>query len=279
MSHRCSACKNKTSTDQCTARSIAGLSVCGRHARSASVRYWHVVNKLDERVAKIQKVWRGYRVRYVLSLAGPGVLKRAACHNDEELVSMESKSSVHPFNYFAFEESGKVWWFDFRSILGFINRQLTPVNPYTRQPLSIGTRNRLREMYRYRYHNRLQLNHPDQGARTAQQQTEFYWTRICQTLHENGFEDIHPDIFLSLSPYVLHTFLALLTDEVRMFAAQHPKTSRRYRYHRLLKTNRDMFSGFKNPSMQLAAVVLTILVDMQSPYEFCFAFMSALYKL
>jgi hypothetical protein len=141
------------------------------------------------------------------------------------------------------------------------------------------TRHRLREMYNYRYHNRIQLNHPDQGRRTEQQQTEFYWTRICQILHEHGFEDMTPNTFLSLSPYMLHLLISLFTNEVRMFAAQHPKTSRRYKYHRLLKTNRDLFMNFKNQSMQLAAILLTIIVDMQQPYEFCFAFMSALYKL
>jgi hypothetical protein len=243
------------------------------------VRYWHVVNNVAERVAKIQKVWRGYHVRYVLSLAGPGVLKRAACHNDEELVSMESKNSVHPFDYFAFEENGKLWWFDFRSILGCMNRDLVPTNPYTRQPLSHDVRNRLREMYRYRYHNFKQLTHPDQGRRSEQQQTEFYWMRVCQILHENGFEDIDPNTFLSLSPYMLHVLVSLLTDEIRIFAAQHPKTSRRYKYYNSLKINRDLFMRFKNQSMQLAAILLSIFSDMQAPYEFCFAFMSALYKL
>jgi hypothetical protein len=192
---------------------------------------------------------------------------------------MESKQSLHPFHYFAFEENGKVWWFDFRSIMGCMNRELNPVNPYTRQPLSVETRQRIRQIYRYRYYNRIQINHPNQGMRNATQQTEFYWMRICQILHENGFEDIHPNTFLSMHPYVLNILITLLTDEVSMWAQQHPKTSRRYKYYRLLKKTRDLFLQFKSQSMQLGAVLISILVDMQNPYEFCFAFMSALYKL
>ena len=144
----CLACKNKTSTDRCNLTSIKGLAFCGIHARSKVPRIWSVVNDIDKHVTLISKVWRGYRIRRLLKLAGIGVLKRSLCHNDEELVLLEDRNSVSPLDYFSFQEGDKVWWFDIRSMIGCLNATFVPTNPYTRQPLTVDTRYRLRMLYK-----------------------------------------------------------------------------------------------------------------------------------
>jgi hypothetical protein len=84
------------------------MILCGKHAKVKNLRLWKDVNNLDDKAVIIQKVWRGHSVRDWLRIAGPGVLNRSVCHNDEELVTMDEKKSVNPFDYFAFEEGGKV---------------------------------------------------------------------------------------------------------------------------------------------------------------------------
>ena len=97
------SCKSNTSNERCQSLRIKGLTLCGRHVKSKSVRLWNVVNNLDSKVTLISKAWRGYAVRIRLRRAGPGVLKRSLCHNDEELVTMDSKDKYHPFDFFSFE--------------------------------------------------------------------------------------------------------------------------------------------------------------------------------
>ena len=122
------ACKNKKSTDRCQSKSLIGLSFCGHHVKSKDVRIWHIVNKVDAKVTLISKLWRGYTIRRLLKLAGPGVLNRSRCHNEEELVLAEPKEKIHPLDYFAFEEDGKVWWFDIRSLISLFRSSLNPTN-------------------------------------------------------------------------------------------------------------------------------------------------------
>lgn len=274
----CLACKNKTSTDRCPTQSIPGLAFCGRHVRSKTPRLWSVVNRVDEKATLIQKVWKGYTIRHRLNLAGPGVLSRSKCHNQEELVSMEEVSKLHPFDYFAFEEDGKIWWFDIRSIIGCLNSSLVPQNPYTRQPLTMETRTRLREVYKYRIRNRLRTTH-DTRAKPLDQLLEFQWLRLSQILVENGFEDARPALFNRLSKQQLYILLSYIKADMYALAKEHPKTSMRYRYARSLKNEHALFYGFTNPKLQFSTVMVNILHHAIEPYPICFIIMSALFRL
>jgi hypothetical protein len=274
----CLACKNKTSTDRCHAPCISGLAFCGRHVRSKTPRLWTVINRVDEKVTRIQSMWRGFAVRTRLSLAGPGVLKRGVCHNQEELVMLDDKSSVHPFNYFSFEEGGKVWWFDIRSIIGCLNSALVPLNPYTRQPLSMDVRMRLRTIYKYRIRHRLQTTHPA-SVKPIPELLEFQWLRLSQILVENGFEDARPALFNKLNKSQLYILLSYISRDMRELATEHPKTSMRYRYARSLKRECDLFYSFSNPRLQFATVMVNILHHSVDTYPICFIIMSALFRL
>ena len=129
--------------------------MCGKHAKAKNPRVWAEICRLDKNAVLIQKIWRGYSVRWWLELAGPGVLKRSLCHNEEELVTLDEKTSTHPFDYFGFEENGNVYWFDVRSIAENSNMNIEPLNPYTREPLSMNTRKRLRHLCLRRYRKQL----------------------------------------------------------------------------------------------------------------------------
>ena len=225
-------------------------------------------------------MWRGHAVRIRLRTAGPGVLKRNTCHNDEELVSMESKRTHHPFEFFSFVEGDKVWWFDIRSILGCLNSSLNPVNPYTRQPLSIETRRRLRTVFTYRLRHHLPTLYSS-VQRSFEEVVDLYLLRVCQVLHENGFEDVHPRIFSRMTKSQSIVFTNFICNDLEALAAEHPKSSKRYRYIAILKRERDSITATNHRTVQLliAALIATFLHDMVDPYPYCFIVMSALHRL
>ena len=275
----CVSCKSQSSTDRCPNKAITGLTFCGKHVRAPVKRLWHVVNDLDTKATLIQKVWRGYTVRFRLQLAGPCVLKRTGCHNDEDIVTFETKDKQHPFEFFSFEEDGKVWWFDVLSILGCLNANLHPTNPYTRQPLSSDTRNRLRSLYRYRIHNRLPIVHQPATKKNHTELIEHQWMKVVQILHENGFEDVHPNHFMSLSKNQLFILLNYLVNDMSVLAMEHPKTSRRYRWLVAIKRERDTFNVSPYFRIQIPTLFLSLLNSMTEGYHFCFILMSALYRV
>lgn len=279
----CASCKNRTSNERCTNTALSGLSLCGRHAKVRSPRLWHIVNNLDAKVVLISKQLRGYLVRRRLQMAGIGVLKRSLCHNSDELVSLEPISTVDCFNYFGFEESGKIYGFDVRTILDTLHRNLVPINPYTRQPLTIETRKRLRDLYSYRVRHKLDTSYEHNSLRTTDVILTNRWTQLCQIVEENGFFNTNPNLFLGLNKSQLHAFLAMIHNDLKTWAAEHkPPHSKRFLYvfwsNNILKkyTSTQSIAEY---SFFVSSILLSMLYDSVEPYSICFIIMSALYRL
>jgi hypothetical protein len=96
---------------------LKGHTLCGTHARAKNVTLWAEAHKGNTSgLRKAQGLIRGWLVRRRLRYAGPGVLCRKNLANDEDLETCEESSKEHPFDYFAFEENGKVWWFHFPTL-------------------------------------------------------------------------------------------------------------------------------------------------------------------
>jgi hypothetical protein len=191
---------------------------------------------------------------------------------------METVQSVHPLDYFSFEEGGKVWWFDIRSMIGCLNASFIPLNPYTRKPLSIDTRHRLRMLYKYRIHNRLSTLHE-----TIQRQSlaEYQWMRVCQILYENGFEDYTPEIFTSIEPRSIY-FMFLLTfirSELYQIALTHTRGSKYYRFAQLLKHEIHTLGMTTPPSVQLATTLMILLNDVEDAFHVCAAIARSVARL
>lgn len=279
----CASCKNKISNDRCTSSALPGLSLCGKHARVKTPRLWNTVNQVDSKVTCITRIWKGYLVRKRLHLAGPGVLKRSLCNNSEELVSMEPIQSIHPFDYFGFEENGKVYGFDVRTILDTLQRNLNPTNPYTRQPLTIPDRKRLRDLYSYRIRCKLGTSYEHNGIRTTDLILTNRWTQICQILEENGFYNTSPNLFLGLNKSQLYIVLRMIHNDLKTWAAEHkPPHSKRFLYvfwtHNVLKKYQTAQSAAEY-SFFVSSILLSILYDSVEPYTVCFILMSAIYRL
>jgi hypothetical protein len=90
----CESCKNKNSLDRCSSPALKGLLYCGKHAKVKNPRVWKIINKLDGKVTLITKIWRGYHLRKLLKLAGPGLFNKSLCVNQDELVSLEPIKTI-----------------------------------------------------------------------------------------------------------------------------------------------------------------------------------------
>ena len=274
----CIECKNKSSEERCSAKALKGLQFCGRHAKVKKHKLWKDPN--SKVIVSVQKLWRGYVIRKLIKLAGPGVLDKKVWHNTEELVTGEEQ--IHPFNYFAFEEAGKVYWFDYRSIFQWSIEHLT--NPYTKQPLNIETSKRLRELVYLKEFHGCPIYHSPETQNVRSKIFIMRWVRICQILEEFLFIPIDPILFLGLSRLQVWNFTHLLKDSIYAWSTEHKsEASRRKMYAELIR------KCYRKQTLEILTVtevtyylgetLLSILVDSKNPYDMCFHILSARYRL
>ena len=267
---QCASVKNKTSTDRCTHNALLGYTVCGRHAKCKTIRLWAEVNR-DKilRFTKVQALYRGWCVRRVLMWAGPGVLRRGMCVNDEDLVTCEPKSRQHPMTYFGFEESGKVWWFDFSTAWEWSIRSVTPLNPYTNVPISHPDLARLRKLHLHRRRKRLSVPVP---SRDLLLNIHRRWTVLAQIFRGFGFEDIHPEQFANLNHQNMTAMFRLLIDDLEAM----PRPNRRL----LALCSRGALAAHtSNLSYLISSLnILTIALTDSQSYDIVFLLLSALYR-
>ena len=152
-----------------------------------------------ELVIKLQSLVRRFLVQQRLRCAGPGVLSRGICVNDEELVTLDDKRLVHPFEYFGWKDGDKVWWMSVPSILQLFGSELRPTNPYSRTPFPLEARLRLRRMYVYRIRRSLSVSHAP--VATGANMLVCRLNTICQIMEDNNYEGYHPETWHSMSAF------------------------------------------------------------------------------
>lgn len=262
--NRCFSCKTQDSDERCGNPCLRTLIVCRRHARMKRPRLWYEVNTWVVRaIVRVQAVWRGYSVRTRLALAGPGVLRRADCHNDDELTTCVSKTRQHPLDYFGFLENGTLYWFDQRTILQWAHSNQYVLNPYTRQPLSKDTLRRLRELSHKRSCSKTPLYHSSSVIpRILSDRRDMRWLRVCQILQENDIRTLRFEHFASMSPEQIEYFLNFLREDIRWWVAQ--SQGRRRRYYLWIATFRLWsYQDEAQMNCDLAGIVLAMLMDLK----------------
>lgn len=267
----CTAVRKIGSLDRCPAKSMKGHELCGRHARSKHVVLWSDANKTrSQKICRVQGLIRGWLLRKRLALAGPGVLSRKNLANDEDLETCEESTREHPLTYFAFEESGKIWWFSFPTIWKWCLRN--PTNPYTKVPLKPEARKRLRELWYY--HRRHKLPLPT-NAPIFHDRLHGYWNIIRQTFDDYGFGDIHPNIInhLHRQQYVL--IFRMIRDDIPVTM---PNKADREKVDRYLRIALQSTAPLNNYILFSAYTLMLILMIPKEPYELAFTILSALYR-
>jgi hypothetical protein len=244
-------------------------------------RMWKDVNKIDDKAILIQRVWRGFYIRDWLKQCGPGVLKRSVCHNDEELVTIEEKDRVNPLDYFAFEENKKIYWFDIKTISEICTTDLVPKNPYTREPLSIETRQRLRKLRKLRYFNNLENSYSK--TIDVNKILSDRWLNICQIIEENGFFEMSPLFFTSLNRTQLLVFNEILLRDLIAWSAEHKdKTSKRHQCVIKFKMFIIRFKAQMDITkchIMTSFVLINFLYNFTNNFDICYMIMSAMRRI
>lgn len=263
---QCAALRNKRSMDQCGSTALLGHRVCGVHARCKTVHYWADAHRPKIlRFTKVQALYRAWRVRKLLSLAGPGVLQRGMCVNDEDLATFEDKKKQAPFDYFGLQEGDKVWWFDFATAWEWFTRTVSPTNPYTKNPISHADLARLRTFHLYRRRHKMVVPPP---PRDLKENVIRRWTILSQIFRGFGFEDVHPEQFANLTRENLRVAFRFLSDDVR--AMPNPNN----RIVAMIDRGIEYSAASSINSLNIMTIMLT---DSQA-YDIVFLLLSALYR-
>ena len=267
---QCESISNKTSTTRCTSNAMKGHSFCGRHARAKKPRLWSEVHQTKLKgLVHFQAVYRGWKVRRVLQWAGPGVLSRSHCVNDEDLCTFESKDRQFPFDYFGIEEAGKIWWFDFATVWEWTIRSVAPTNPYTKVPFEYKDLARLRKLHLYRRRNHLNV---PASSKDLTENIVHRWTLVAHTFRTFGFDDVHPSQFANLTDANVRSMFRMF---IRDLEAMKPVNHRLIMIcAKALVGQTTSRTGYIINSLNLLMIGLT---DTQS-YDVIFLLLSALYR-
>lgn len=268
---QCLACKRKDSTERCINKSIVNFMYCGRHIKIKDVKPWIAWRPiLLHHIIRIQALCRGYIARKPLKLAGKGVLKRSLCINDDEMITMENKERIHPYNYFSLEEDGKIWFFDQRTIFQWAQKDLIIRNPYTRTQLSNEDTARIRKLYVWRRRNKMEVFHDVPPETNSFEKRDKRWMRIAQIMREAG-HSIHHEHFICFNYPQMATFVNSFAEDLRWWT--HEKPGRSSKYFRWMLNIRNMMHTYQHNSdlsSDIACIVLTILHDVPKIHDVCF---------
>jgi hypothetical protein len=275
MNKECAAVRKKGSTDKCKSLALTNHTLCGVHARAKNPVLWSSCIR-PEGVIRLQALVRGWTVRKYLKLCGPGVLRRATLANDDELVSCESKEQQYPFEFFSFEENGKIWWFDFDTIWTWCTKSPNPVNPYTKVPLTKETRVRLRILWSYR---KIHKMHIPSESNVFQERIRNRWNIMCQVFEDNGFGEINPSRFESMRAQDYLLVCQFVESDLRVSM----KKSNIY-FNMFTRYLGTMIRNYRSMTpvqyiLQASHVLLLLMCLPNDPYIPAFTLLSALYRM
>ena len=252
------------------------MIVCGQHVRARHPRLWfREVPSVLQTAIKFQALWRGYAVRRLLHLAGPGVLKRSICLNDDELTTAEEKTRQYPLDYFAVEDNGQIYWFDQRTIIQWTYKKYKVVNPYTRTPLSAEDMGRIRELIYYRAKNNLPTYYSQTDIpQSVPAKRNLRWLRISQILNEHNLTT-SPDHFLTMGHGQMSAFINFLKEDVRVWSYEHPAGRRKKYYVWLASVRHWNYDNDPQMSCDIAGILLAMLNEYKQNFELAFFIESA----
>lgn len=269
---QCVAVRRKGSVERCSAKSVTGHSLCGRHVRARKVQTWADAHKHVD-IQRIQACVRGWLFRKRLALGGPGVLCRKDLANTEDLVTCDERT--HPLEYFAFTENGKTWWFDFSTIWTWCQKSHQPTNPYTKVALSTDTRKRLRTLWAYRRRNNETL--PCE-SHTYEERLRGRWNILCQAFEDNGFTDLHPNQFMRMGKGNYAMAFRFLRSDLQVSMRSTDNLFKRFMMWTLRGIQNAPTLSTVQYTLQSSYVFMLMACMPVDPYVTAFTLLSALYR-
>jgi len=269
---QCTSVRKKGTLSRCGAKALNGYMLCGRHAKCKQITFWtNPYERHLHSIVRLQSVIRGWLIRRRLLFAGKGVLRRKDLANDEDLDTCIEAHREHPFTYFSFEENGKTWWFHYPTLWKWCLLKPEPTNPYTKQPLSPDTLERLRKIWAHSFIYKSGI---------PVESTEFRhrvfgrWNIVSQIFHANGFGHIHPDHCVNYSKRDLFVIMRMIKIDV-------PLLPNRKDQEICMRALTDIQTKFSNPIQYMLIcpyALMVMLMTCKDQYALSFTILSAMYR-
>lgn len=99
-------------------------------------------------IIKLQRLFRGWIVRYLLKLKGPALKDVSICVNDSDFVTMEPLNEMSKDVFFSYKDSKDfVYGFDITSLIQMLLKKNKIENPYNREKINPILTNQIKTVY------------------------------------------------------------------------------------------------------------------------------------
>ena len=160
----------------------------------------------------IQKIFRGYIVRKLISLKGPAYQDRQ-CNNIQDFMTLDKLTEIPECQFYSYtDHDGFIYGFDICSIYNLLKEKCCKnINPYTRNPFPKELKYNLRQIIRLSHILKMNITTELDVENTQNKQIEFDTIKIFQLI--DGFGHItDTDWFLSLNRSLLVKYIRELYD-------------------------------------------------------------------
>ena len=151
----------------------------------------------------IQRMFRGYIVRKMLTLHGPATKNRAMCSNETDFATMEPINEIENTHFFSYtDKKNFTYGFNVTSLISMIKVKAKVVNPYNREKIEQSTVNDIISLHNincillpeYRSENE------PYAIRNILRQTQCHHRQIQHRL--NHYQNVNNDIITNYNPTI-----------------------------------------------------------------------------
>lgn len=138
------------------------------------------------RAQKIQKVFRGWIIRNLIKLKGPGLKNPGICVNDKDFVTMEPLNEISVSNFYSYKDSKDfIYGFDIASLIHIIKSNNKLQNPYNREKINQQMTDQIKKVYRLTFLVFPDFRNENQPLYNPVQPTSRYASRNGRTNNVN----------------------------------------------------------------------------------------------
>lgn len=99
-------------------------------------------------IIKLQRLFRGWVVRYLLKLKGPALKDVSLCVNDSDFVTMEPLNEMSKEVFYSYKDSKDfIYGFDITSLIQMLQKKNKIENPYNREKLNNTILTQIKTLY------------------------------------------------------------------------------------------------------------------------------------
>lgn len=144
-------------------------------------------------VQKIQKMFRGWIIRNLIMLKGPGLKNPTICVNDKDFVTMEPLKEISISNFYSYKDSKEfIYGFDIASLIHIIKSNAKLQNPYNREKINQQMIDEIKRVYRLTFlvfpdfrNDNQPLHNPFQSTRHPRTNRNLNTTNANNQINDN----------------------------------------------------------------------------------------------